>query len=133
MITQTGAEESPRMRPRSARSLMLSCGIAPVVTVVAGVEAVFAVPAADAVEVFSAAGPGREQAATTAAAMMKRTSGVGIGVAFGRASRVMLRRKLCVARASHKLLHDNNVDVSESRAAQGISLAARDSETSTLL
>jgi hypothetical protein len=71
MITHTGADESPRIRPRSARSLMLSCGMAPVVVVVPVAEAVLAVPDAEAVRAFSAAGPGREQAATTAAAVRK--------------------------------------------------------------
>jgi hypothetical protein len=45
--------------------------MAPVVVVVPVAEAVLAVPDPEAVRVFSAAGPGREQAATTAAAVRK--------------------------------------------------------------
>src|SRR5438045_5914249 len=96
MMTQTDADESPRMRPRSARSLILSCGIAPVVVTVAEVDGVTVVPAADAVDVFSTVAPGREQAAPTAAAMRKRRSEEDIGMAVRRASRVIVSRKLRV-------------------------------------
>jgi hypothetical protein len=70
--------------------------MAPVVVTVGVVDGVTVVPAADAVDVFSTAAPGREQAAAMAAAMKQRRIEEDIGVAVGRASRVIVPRKLRV-------------------------------------
>src|SRR5215211_865235 len=106
MITQMDAVESPRMRPRSARSLMLSGSVASVATA----------PFADAVvvgvvvgvETSLAGAPEREQAASAVAVRSRRRvldmfQGCGQPFAFA------FRGKLRVGVEAHKPLFDNGV------------------------
>src|SRR5215211_7321744 len=103
MITQIGAVESPRMRPRSARSLMLSGRVAAVATV----------PLADAVVVgvdASRAGvPEREHAASAVVARTRRRV-LDMLEGCGQPHTIAVGRKLRVGAEAHKPLFDNGLE-----------------------